>query len=233
MEANAYYNMSKDFLSPLIPISATSPVAMRGDTPIGEVIPGSTGAPVLTYLNFGEVDTYGADFGLNYFFNDENRFSFNYSYFDYSLDKDDPANDANMDGKVVDTDLPINTPKHKFGAGYYYTGSKFFGSLYGRYVQEYDFFSGINVAAKTQPDLIVGGDPVVENARVGRTWNYGPLGGFFNVDLNLGYHLSDNWTVGASVTNVFDSEVREFVASPAIGRLYLLELKFHLPVGNN
>ena len=233
MEANAYYNMSKDFLSPLIMISATSPVALRGDTPIGEVIPGSDGSTVLTYLNFGEVDTYGADLGLNYFFNEQNRLSFNYSYFDYSLDKNDPANDANMDGQVLETDLPINTPKNKFGVGYYYTGPKFFGSLYGRYVQEYDFFSGINVAAETQDLNGDGQNDVFENARYGRTWNYGPLGGFFNVDLNLGYHLSDNWTIGASMTNVFDSDVREFVASPTIGRLYLVELKFHLPVGNN
>lgn len=233
VEANAYYNMSEDFLSPLINISATSPVAMRGDTPIEELIPGSDGSLVLTYLNFGEVDTYGADFGLNFFFNDQNRFSFNYSYFDYSLDKDDPANDANRDGKVLDTDLPINTPKHKFGVGYYYTGSKFFGSLYGRYVQEYDFFSGINVAAETQDLDGDGVIDVVENARYGRTWNYGPLGGFFNVDLNLGYNFSENWTLGASVTNIFDSEVRQFVASPAIGRLYMVELKYHLPIGNN
>ncbi|MCC8359830.1 TonB-dependent receptor [Salinimicrobium sediminilitoris] len=233
MEANAYYNMSEDFLSPLINISATSPVDTRGSTPIEELIPGSDGSFVLTYLNFGDVDTYGADLGLNYFFNDQNRFSFNYSYFDYSLDEDDPANDANRDGVVLKTDLPINTPKHKFGLGYYYTGSKFFGSLYGRYVEEYDFFSGINVAAETQRDLLVGGDPVVENARVGRTWNYGPLGGFFNVDLTLGYNFSENWILGASVTNIFDSEVRQFVASPAIGRLYMVELKYHLPIGNN
>lgn len=233
LEANAYYNMSEDFLSPLINISATSPVAMRGDTPIGDLIPGSDGALVLTYLNFGEVDTYGADVGLNYFFNDQNRFSFNYSYFDYSLDKNDPANDANMDGKVLETDLPINTPTHKFGLGYYYTGNKFFGSLYGRYVEEYDFFSGINVAAETQDLDGDGINEIVEDARVGRTWNYGPLGGFFNVDLNLGYHFAENWTLGASVTNIFDSEVRQFVASPVIGRLYMVELKYHLPFGDN
>ncbi|MUP44575.1 TonB-dependent receptor [Gramella sp. BOM4] len=233
MEANAYYNRSENFLSPLINISATSPVARRGDTPIGELIPGSDGSFVLTYLNFGEVDTYGADLGINYFINDKNRLSFNYSYFDYNLDENDPANDANRDGQVLETDLPINTPQNKFGIGYYYTGSKFFGSLYGRYVQEYDFFSGINIAAETQDLDGDGINEIVEDARVGRTWNYGPLGGFFNVDLTAGYKFNEKWTLGASITNLFDSEVRQFVASPAIGRLYLVELKFHLPMGGN
>ncbi|PTX44519.1 iron complex outermembrane receptor protein [Christiangramia gaetbulicola] len=232
-EANAYYNMSEDFLSPLINISATSPVARRGDTPIGDLIPGSDGSFVLTYLNFGKVDTYGADLGINYFINDQNRLSFNYSYFGYDIDKNDPANDGNRDGLVLDTDLPLNTPENKFGIGYYYTGPKFFGSLYGRYVQEYDFFSGINIAAETQDLNGDGVDDVIENARNGRTWNYGPLGGFFNLDLNVGYKFNENWTVGASVTNLFDSEVRQFVASPEIGRLFLVELKYHLPIGKN
>ena len=233
MEANAYYNMSEDFLSPLILISATSPVASRGDTPIGDLIPGSDGSTVLTYLNYGQVDTYGVDLGFNYFINDQNRLSFNYSYFGYDLDENDPANDGNRDGVVLETDLPINTPENKFGIGYYYTGPKFFGSLYGRYVQEYDFFSGINIAAETQDLNGDGVDDVIENARNGRTWNYGPLGGFFNLDLNVGYKFNENWTVGASVTNLLDSEVRQFVASPEIGRLYLVELKYHLPIGKN
>jgi len=230
-EANAYYNRSEDFLSPLINISASSPVATRGGTPIGEVIPQSDGSLVLTYLNFGQVDTYGADLGFSYFFNNANKLTFNYSYFDYSLDKDDSDNDANRDGVVLDTDLPINTPTNKFGIGYYYTSSKFYGSLYGRYVEEYDFFSGINIAAETQDLNGDGTNDVIENARNGRTWNYGPLGGFFNIDLNVGYNFNENWNLGVSVTNLFDSEVRQFVASPTIGRLYLVELKYHLPLG--
>ena len=231
LDVNAYYNMSEDFLSPLINITAASPVTKRGDTPIGEVIPGSTGAVVLTYLNFGSVDTYGADFGLNYYLNERNRFSFNYSYFDFSLDTEDLANDANKDGVVNSTDLPINTPKNKFGIGYYYTSPKFYGSIYTRYVQEYDFFSGINIAAKTQDLNGDGTNDVIENARNGRTWNYGPLGGFVNVDLNVGYNITENLAIGASITNLFNSEVREFVASPEIGRLFQVELKYHLPIG--
>ncbi len=231
LDVNAYYNQSEDFLSPLINISATSPVATRGDTPIGELIPGSTGAFVLTYLNFGSVDTYGADLGLNYYFNDKHRVSFNYSYFDFDLDENDLANDANKDGVVTKTDLPINTPKNKMGLGYYYSSDKFYGSVYGRYVEQYDFFSGINIAAETQDLNGDGTNDIIENARNGRTWNYGPLGDFVNIDLNVGYHITKDLAVGATITNLFDSEVREFVASPTIGRLFQVELKYHLPIG--
>jgi len=231
LDVNAYYNQSKNFLSPLKNISATSPVAKRGDTPIGEVVPGSTGAFVLTYLNFGSVDTYGADLGLNYYMDDNHRVSFNYSYFDFNIDKNDLANDGDRNGVVTKTDLPINTPKHKMGLGYYYTSSKFYGSVYTRWVQEYDFFSGINIAAETQDLDGDGTNDIIENARNGRTWNYGPLGGFVNVDLNVGYHITDNLSLGASITNIFNSEVREFVASPEIGTLFQVELKYHLPIG--
>lgn len=230
VEANAFYNISEDFLSPLLNIAQSgNPVQLRGTTPIADVTPGANPNFVLTYLNFGNVDTYGADLGLNYYLNEKNRFAFNYSYFDFSLDEDDPANDANRDGVVTKTDLPINTPKHKMGLGYFYTGSKFYGSIFGRWVQEYDFFSGINVAAKTQDLNGDGVNDVVEDARVGRTWNYGPLGGFVNFDLNVGYKITDNLTVGATITNLLNSEVREFVASPVIGRLYQVELKYHIP----
>jgi outer membrane receptor for ferrienterochelin and colicins len=227
IDINGYYNVSEDFLSPLLNIAqAGNPVVSRGSTPIADVTPRCNGGFVLTYLNFGKVDTYGSDIGLNYYLNDRNRLAFNYSYFDYTLDEDDPANDANRDGIVTRTDLPINTPKHKMNLGYYFTGDKFFGSVFSRWVQEYDFFSGINVAAKTQDLNGDGTNEIVENARVGRTWNYGPLGGFVNFDLNAGYRLTNNFTVGASVTNIFDSEVREFVASPSVGRLFLVELKY-------
>lgn len=227
IDINGYYNVSEDFLSPLLNIAQPgNPVVRRGATPIAEVTPGANPGFVLTYLNFGKVDTYGSDVGLNYYLDDRNRFAFNYSYFNFSLDENDPANDANRDGTVTRTDLPINTPEHKMNLGYYFTGDKFFGSVFSRWVQEYDFFSGINVAAKTQDLNGDGINEIVENARVGRTWNYGPLGGFVNFDLNAGYRLTNNFTIGASVTNIFDSEVREFVASPTVGRLFLVELKY-------
>ena len=81
VDANAYYNRSKNFLSPAINITAPTlnsdgtvrtrrKVVKRGNTPMSEVVPGTPevgAALLLTYVNFGQVDTYGADLGLSYF----------------------------------------------------------------------------------------------------------------------------------------------------------------------
>jgi len=232
LDVNGYFNRSKNFLSPLINIVPTAftggpIVEQRGDADIDEFQSGIVrpGDFVLTYLNFGEVDTYGFDLGLNYYFNSTTWVGGNYSFFDFSLDEDDPKNDGNRDGRVTETDLPINTPKHKATMSVNTSRQRWFGSVFGRWIEEYDFFSGINVAAKTNTDLTVGGSPVVEGQRVGRDFNEGPLGGFVNVDLTAGFRVTPRLTIAGHVTNLFDSEVREFVASPAIGRLISTELR--------
>jgi outer membrane receptor for ferrienterochelin and colicins len=233
VDANAYYNWSENFLSPALSIAtAANPVTFRGTKPISEVVPGTpaTGAStVLTYLNFGAVNTYGFDASVSYSLSAHLLANVNYSYFGYEIDTEDPANDGNRNGKVDENDLPINTPAHKLGLGLNYNKNRFFGSLFGRWVPQYDFFSGINVAAAANPNLVYAGSPVVENARVGRSFNYGPLGGFFNLDLSAGYRISDVFTASAQVTNLLNADVREFVASPFIARLVSIELKVNLP----
>jgi iron complex outermembrane receptor protein len=255
LDANAYYNASQDFLSPSINIApergsfdhdnnpATPNIPQirgyatkRGDQPISELtatttLPnGDKGADIaLTYVNFGQVNTYGFDASLNYAFSKKLSAVINYSWFGYDIDDSDLANDGNKDGKVNENDLPINTPANKLGVGLNYSSKRLFGSLFGRYVQQYDFFSGINVAAATNTDLIYGGNQVIEGRRVGTSFNNGPLGGFFNVDLALGYKFGKHFTLSGQVVNLFGSEVREFVASPAISRLYSVELKVDLP----
>ena len=231
IDVSAYYNMSENFISPLRNIADAANnvyVTEIGGTPIDEVSPGASASPaLLTYSNFGSVDTYGIDIGLNYYFSDALRASLNYSYFGRSLDTDDLDNDGNLDGVVLESELPINTPSNKFNLGLHYNKNKFYGAIYGRWIEDYDFFSGINVAAETQDLDGDGVNEIVENAQVGRTWNYGPLGGFV-VDANIGYSLNDNVSFGLNVTNLFDSEMREFVASPAIGRLVSFELKYNV-----
>ena len=165
--------------------------------------------------------------GLNYYFTDALRASLNYSYFGRSLDTNDLDNDGNLDGVVLESELPINTPANKANIGLHYSTDKFYGAIFGRWIQDYDFFSGINVAAETQDMDGDGVNEIVENAQVGRTWNYGQLGGF-TVDANFGYNLNENVSLGVNVTNLFDTDIREFVASPTIGRLISFELKYNL-----
>ncbi len=228
LDANAYYNISKDFLSPVTVVGVAT---QRGDEPIADVQSGfaAYGGLVATYVNFGKVDTYGFDIGTNYYFSDKVSWSFNYSYFDYSYDENDlEENDFNGDGVVNKLDVLVNAPKHKFGTGLYFRGDKLFANTYVRWVQEYDYFSSYQIAAKTQ-NLSWRGTPVVEDARSTDAWNYGPLGGFVNVDIGLGYKITGVFTLSGQVTNLFDAKFREFTAAPFTGRLFSVELKAKIP----
>ncbi len=227
VDANAFYNISEDFLSPVTVVGVTT---QRGDTPIQEVQSGfgAYGGLVATYINFGKVNTFGFDLGTNLYINDNINWTFNYSYFDYSVDENNEENDFNNDGVVNKLDILVNAPKNRFGTGLYYRSNKLFGNVYVRWVQEFDYFSSFQIAAETQ-DLVYRGTPVVENARSTDSFNYGPLGGFTNVDIGIGYRFNEMFTLSGQVTNLFDSEIREFTASPFIGRLYSIEAKLQLP----
>ncbi len=62
-----------------------------------------------------------------------------------------------------------------------------------------------------------------------RLINRGKLGGFTTVDLSVGYSIMKEITIGASVSNLFDTDQREFVGSPLIRRLIAGEVRFNLP----
>lgn len=226
-DVNAYYNINKDFLSPVTIVGVTT---HRGDTPIEEVQSGfgAFGGLVATYINFGEVNTYGGDVALTYSISPQWSMTANYSYFDYSFDEDEQENDFNGDGEVNFLDFLVNAPKNKFGMGVNYNGSKFFASAFSRWVQEYNYFSSFQIASETLPDYTYRGLPIVEDARSADTYNYGPLGGFVTFDLNFGYHVNDTLTLSLAATNLFDTEMREFTAAPPTRGLYVLEARINL-----
>ncbi|MEZ4956343.1 MAG: TonB-dependent receptor [Saprospiraceae bacterium] len=228
IDANAYYNISKDFLSPVTVVGVTT---HRGDTPIDEVqsLYAAYGGLVATYINFGEVNTFGFDFGATYYFTPQLSAALNYSFFDYSVDEDNLDNDFDKNGKVNFLDILVNSPNHKLNAGMNYSSTKWFGSLFGRWVQEYDYFSSFQIASKTHEGLTYRGKPIVENARSADSFNYGPLGGFVTVDLSVGYNINEKFTVSASASNLFNQELLEFTASDPTKGLYTLQLKVDLP----
>ncbi|GAA4842592.1 TonB-dependent receptor [Algivirga pacifica] len=225
VDANAYYNISKDFLSPVTIVGIAEKM---GDQLVSDLQTIPYGGLVATYINFGEFNTYGADLGVTYYINKEFSAQLNYSYFGYDIDENNLENDFNKDGVVNKLDLLVNAPNNKASFGLNYSGEKFFGSLFNRWVQEYDYFSSYQIAAETQ-DLVYRGVPVVENARSGNSFNYGPLGGFVTTDIAVGYHINEMFTVSGMVSNVFGVEQREFTAAPPTGRLMSLELKVNLP----
>ena len=228
VDANAYYNISKNFLSPATTLGVAT---HRGDQPISEVQAGYDAYQglVISYVNFGKFDTYGFDMGLNYFFTDELSAFVNYSYFGYDIDESNLENDFNKDGKVTELDLLVNAADHKIAGGINYMGDKFFGSIFSRWVQEYNYYSSYQIASETIPGAVYGGVPIVEDARSGNAWNYGPLGGFVTFDVSAGYQITDMFRLSGQVSNLFNTEMREFTAAPPTGRLFSLELQVQLP----
>ncbi|MBC8767740.1 TonB-dependent receptor [Arenibacter sp. BSSL-BM3] len=238
MDLDVYYNWSEDMIGPIFNIapqgtSGGPVVTHRGNRPITDftqgIAPGmlDPGAVINTNINFGEVRTYGFDFGLNYYFSNNYNLSLNYSYFDYSLDKHNLKNDGNFDGKVTDNDLSVNTPKNKLSAAFNTHNNKFYATLFARWVQKYDFFSGRNVAAKTNINNIYNGSPVIEGQRVGDQWNYGPLGGFY-LSANGNYQLSKTLNLGVYVNNIIGKGNYEFVVTAPTETTFGLEIKLSL-----
>jgi iron complex outermembrane receptor protein len=207
----------------------------RGDTPIDQVQSGfaAYGGLVATYINFGQVNTYGVDLGFDYLLNDNWSANFNYSYFDYSVDEDNLDNDFNNDGKVNFLDILVNAPNHKCGAGLSYSDAKWNGSLYGRWVQAYNYFSSFQIASETIEGEVYRGTPIVENSRSTDSYNYGPLGGFVTFDLNVAYKLTDKIQLGVTATNLLNTELREFTAAAPTKGLYTLMLRYHFDPSKN
>ena len=230
-DGNAYYNINKDFLSPVTVVGVAT---QRGETPIDQVQSGFGfwNGLVATYINFGQVNTYGTDLGINYYLNDNWNLAFNYSYFDYSVDEDNLENDFNNDGKVNFLDILVNAPTHKAGLGLNYNDSKWTAGIFARWVDSYNYFSSFQIASETIPGEVYRGVPIVENARSADTYNFGPLGGFVNVDLNASYNITDQFMLGFSATNLFNATLREFTASAPTRGLYTVMLRYHFDPEN-
>ncbi|WP_162428229.1 TonB-dependent receptor [Pontibacter pudoricolor] len=222
-DISSWYSKSKDFISPLTaitPILGKERVIKKGEVDVTESAATSLNY-YLTYLNYGKVTSWGTDLGLNYYLDDNYSIGVKYSYFNSDItDKDNLENDANSDGKVSDAESSLNAAKHR--ANFNFTArnlanNKLFMSLNLRWLPEFNFYSGQQIAA----------DKGAGTRVLGSNYNYGPLGGFTSVDLSGGYKFTDWVTLGVSVSNLFDDEQREYVYSPTIGRLYSVELLFN------
>ncbi len=244
-DVNAYYGRSENFLSPAI---ATAGRAQKvGDIPINSplLLPGATddngvlqpGAVFATYFNYGNVDSWGVDLGLNYFFTPEVSLGVKYSYFDSDITENRAENDANRDGYVSLEERSKNAPTNRVAATLSFKNiakSGVYANISARWVQEFDFYSGSQIAVKEgvgqRGSVYAGPNPLTGADRyIAKNWNYGPMGGFTTVDLSLGYAITPQLNVGAAVSNLFNVEQREFPGSPLIKRLISAELRYHIP----
>ncbi|MEM9998608.1 MAG: TonB-dependent receptor, partial [Bacteroidota bacterium] len=237
VDLNAYYNLSEDFLSPLTVLGVAT---KRGDTPMSEVQPGFAGLGgfVASYINFGEFQTYGADIGLTFLVTNDLSATVNYSFFDLTFDEDDlENNDFNGDGVVNEFDHLVNAPNNKASFALNYNGPRFFGTVFARWVEEYNYFSSFQIASETYPDADNDGIPdtsyrgvaIREGVPGADAFNYGPLGGFVQLDLGIGVKITPDVQISAGVTNVLDEDVREFTAAPPTGRLFSAGVRVHVP----
>jgi iron complex outermembrane receptor protein len=243
IDVNGYHGTSKNFLSPALTVGGRA--LKVGDIPISTplLLPGTVtnnmlaGAAYSTYFNYGEVKSYGVDLGVNYFFTDKVSLAVKYSWFGSDITKDNIKNDANKDGYVSLEERSLNAAENRLSGTLSFQNllnGKLFINLSARYVQEYDLYSGNQIATAAgagKRGLVYGGINPINNLprNYVKNFDWGALGGFTSVDISAGIKLNSMVSLGAGVSNLFDTEQREFVGSPSIGRLYSVELKAHIP----
>lgn len=221
LDVTGWYGISRNFISPAVNLFlGGEAIVERGGVPIPAELSGIN----LTYLNYGEVNNWGADLGFNYLLTDNLSFGAKYSYFGSDITNEDKfVDDPNISLLAPATrealrvlNAPANRATFNLSA-FNLANNKLDANIRVRYVPEFDFRSGNQIATAAGA-----------NTRVAPfLYNRGPLGGFTTVDVSAAYRLQEFLHLGAGVTNLFDVDQREFVNSPSIGRLYSVELKFN------
>ncbi len=243
IDVNGYYGISKNFLSPALSVGGRA--LKVGDIPITTplLIPGTvtgntlSGAAFSTYFNYGQVKSYGVDLGVNYFFTDNISLAVKYSWFGSDITKDNIKNDANRDGYVSLEERSLNAPENRLASTLSFQNlckGKMFVNLSVRWVEQFDLYSGSQIstaAGKGKRGVVYGGINPLNNQPRNylKNYNWGALGGFTTVDISAGYKLNSILSIGGGISNLFNTDQREFVGSPSIGRLYSVELRAHIP----
>jgi len=238
VDINYYNGLSKNFISPTITvygrvitangIKVTHNPAFAGSARNDDTL---RNAQFLTFFNYGDIRAYGLDVGLNYSFNKLISLAVKYSWFGSDITEDNIKNDANQDGYISLEEKSLNAPKNRGVVILSFQNlckQKMFINIAARIVQQYDFYSGIQIgtaAGKGSRGKIVrpGLPPLLKN------FNHGPLGGFTTVDLSAGYKLNKMVGISMGITNLFDTKQIEFVGSPLIKRLFSVEVKLNIP----
>lgn len=230
LDISLYYGNTKNFLTTPQPVLGR--IISVGDILVEPAIPGDSvtgkleGALFNTFLNYGKVSAYGTDAGLYYTFDQHIDLSIKYSWFGSDISKDNMKNDANRDTMLLADERSYNAPKQRMivqlAIKQLYQ-KKIDINIAARYTEEFNFYSGNQIGTKEGQGSRGQVGPYSKN------FDWGPLGGFTVFDLNSSYMLNEMIALNLNITNLFNVRQREFVGSPSIGRLIMVELKVHLP----
>ncbi len=150
----------------------------------------------LAYLNIKELDYWGIDFGLEYFFTSDISVFGNLSWL-----SDAYWSDLEIDGSETGTEFSLNIPDTQLKFGFDYSpDAGFYGNIALRY----------NNAWRS-----VNGTP----------WT-GDVDSYTLVDAGAGYKFDFGLNVGVTATNIFDVDYQPIFGAPVIGALVLGKATF-------
>ena len=148
------------------------------------------GSPILVLLsstNSGRVLTEGAELGLSWQVRDW-LLELNYSYFDFRVEEQAP-----------ESPLTPNTPRNRYALAVSRTGAAWSGSLGFRWVEGFDWASGIFA---------------------------GPVPSFGVADLAVSYHFRSGWEAGIDISNLLDDGHYEIFGGDLLRRRALASLSW-------
>lgn len=205
-----YYSWYQDFIGTDVVADGINAIAYRDGEQV--MVDGSNFTALQTYINFGEAQVQGFDFGLNYYFNDQYSLNANLS----TIKLVDFTND------VTDAQLPLNTPPLKIKGGF--TAKQIFDNntfqdpflkVNLRWQDSYQFLSGYwntNVLLDDDGDLTDDEE----------------LPSKFELDLSTGFDISDTGlSLQASINNVLDTEKVDQLGTAPMGRTFWVSLKYN------
>ncbi|QYA26128.1 TonB-dependent receptor [Gramella sp. MT6] len=220
LDANAYYGVSKNFITPALPVGgralSLNGIEVNHNPVFAGTISNDTlqGASFFTFFNYGKAKVYGLDLSVTYYLASSINLALKYSW----LNADFEENDANRDGQITQDEKSINAPNHRAVAQLTVDEllkDRLSLSLGTRIIQQYDFYSGNQIGSsdgagtRTPP----------------KNFNYGPLGGFTTFNFGAEYLYSKNVVLNFNMTNIFNTRQIEFIGAPSIGRLAMASIK--------
>ena len=166
---------------------------LEGVAAIGDTIAGIPTPVVIGYVNYGEVDVWGFDGSMAIFLSRTWNMDLTYSY----------MGTTEFFNPITKGKESINAPKYKGGLKLQYSSRKYPAtlSLNGRYVDGYDWSSGIY---------------------------YGQIKPYSIFDLHLGYEVNKHLKVNLTVNNMFDNKHVEIIGGPSLGRIIMFRLETKL-----